>query len=77
MEITRIERTAFWTPVMLNITFADIIDGCFGFPVTSKSLLFSVLTEVPMVMIFLSLVMTTLFVVGSGNASPAATKGML
>ena len=97
MEPTRIKLAALWTLVMFNITFADIIgfihpgtlekiiEGSFGFPVTSGLLLlFSVLTEVPIAMIFLSLILpvktnrwlstlavilTTLFVVGGGSAT--------
>jgi Sec-independent protein secretion pathway component TatC len=97
MEMTRIKLAALWTVVMFNIIMADIIgfihpgtlekiiDGNFGFPVTSELLLlFSVLNEVPIVMIFLSLilpvktnrwlntlavVLTTLYVVGGGSAT--------
>ena len=82
---------------MLNIAFADIvgfihpstlekiIDGSFGFPVTPELLLvFSIFIEIPLMMIFLSLVLsdktshwlnilavilTTLFVVGGGSAT--------
>jgi len=82
---------------MFNITFADIIgfihpgtlqkiiDGSFGFPVTpGLLLLFSVLTAVPIAMIFLCLVLpvkanrwfntvavvlTTFYVVGGGSAT--------
>lgn len=97
MDITKIKLSALWTVVMLNIAFADIvgfihpgtlekiIDGSFGFPVTPELLLvFSVFIEIPLVMIFLSLVLsnkinrllntiavilTTLFVVGGGSAT--------
>jgi Sec-independent protein secretion pathway component TatC len=97
MEMTRIKLAALWTVVMFNMTFADIIgfmhpgtlqrmmDGNVGFTITSELLLlFSVLTAVPIVMIFLSLVLpvktnrwsntlavilTTLFVVGAGSAT--------
>jgi hypothetical protein len=97
MEITRIKLAALWIVVMFSITFADIIgfihpgtlqkilDGSFGFPVTpGLLLLFSLLTAVPIVMIFLSLVLpvkanrwlntlaavlTTLYVVGGGSAT--------
>jgi Family of unknown function (DUF6326) len=92
-----IKLAALWTVVMLSIVMADIIgfihpgtlqriiDGNFGFPVTPELLLlFSVLTAIPIVMIFLSLilpvktipwvstlavVLTTLFVVGGGSAT--------
>jgi hypothetical protein len=96
MEMARIRLAALWTVVMFNITFADIIgfihpgtlqriiDGSFGFPLTSGLLVFSVLTEVPIAMIFLCLVLpaktncwvstlavvvTTLYVVGGGSAT--------
>ncbi len=97
MELTRIKLAALWTLVMFNIVMADIIgfmhpgtlqkmiDGNVGFTITSELLLgFSVLTAVPIVMIFLSLilpvttnqwlstvavVLTTLFVVGAGSAT--------
>lgn len=97
METTRIKMAALWTVVMFSIVMADIIgfihpgtlqriiDGNFGFPLTQELLLlFSVLTAVPIVMIFLSLVLpvkpvhwvstlavvlTTLFVVGGGSAT--------
>ncbi|MER3481989.1 MAG: hypothetical protein C4332_01295 [Meiothermus sp.] len=97
METSRIKLAALWTVVMFNITFADIIgfihpgtlqkimEGSFGFPVTSGLLLLlSVLTEVPIAMIFLCLflpvranrpantlaaVLTTLYVVGGGRAT--------
>lgn len=97
METTRIKLAALWTVVLFNITSADIIgfihpgtlqkiiDGSFGFPVTpGLLLLFSVLTEVPIAMIFLCLVLpvranrwanslaavvTTLYVVGGGSAT--------
>lgn len=97
METSRIKLAALWTVVMFNITFADIIgfihpgtlqkimEGSFGFPVTSGLLLLlSVLTEVPIAMIFLCLflpvranrpantlaaVLATLYVVGGGRAT--------
>lgn len=97
METTRIKFAALWTVVMFSIVMADIIgfmhpgtlqrmiDGNVGFTITSELLLlFSVLTTVPIVMIFLSLVLpvktnrwlntvavilTTLFVVGAGSAT--------
>jgi Sec-independent protein secretion pathway component TatC len=97
METTRIKLAALWTVVMFNIIMADIIgfmhpgtlqrmmDGNVGFTITSELLLlFSALTAVPIVMIFLSLVLpvktnrwvntlavilTTLFVVGAGSAT--------
>jgi Family of unknown function (DUF6326) len=97
MEITRLKIAALWIVVMFSIVMADIIgfihpgtlqkiiDGDFGFPISSGLLLvFSVFTAVPIVMIFLSLVLplktnrwvntlavilTTLFVVGGGSAT--------
>jgi Family of unknown function (DUF6326) len=97
METTRIKLASLWIVVMFSIVMADIIgfihpgtlqriiDGNFGFPVTSELLLlFSVFTAVPIVMIFLSfvlsvkavrwtstlaIVLTTLFVVGGGSAT--------
>jgi Family of unknown function (DUF6326) len=97
MEMIRIKLAALWIVVMFSIVMADIIgfihpgtlqkiiDGEFGFPVTSELLLlFSVFTAIPIVMIFLSLVLpvqairwvstlavvlTTLFVVGGGSAT--------
>jgi hypothetical protein len=97
MEITRIKLAALWTMVMLNILIADIIgfihpgtlqniiDGNFGVAVTPEILLlFSVFTEIPIVMIFLSLVLpvqtnrlistvavvlTSLFVIGGGSTT--------
>lgn len=97
MEITRIKLAALWTVVMFSIVMADIIgfihlgtlqkiiDGDFGFPISSELLLvFSIFTAVPIVMIFLNLVLpvkasrwlntvavvlTTLFVVGGGSAT--------
>ncbi|GEM88499.1 DUF6326 family protein [Meiothermus granaticius] len=99
MEATRIQIAALWTVVMFNIAFADIIgfihpgtlqqimEGSLEFPVTpGLLLLFSVLTQVPIAMIFLSLllprqanrwantlaaVLTTLYVVGGGSATPS------
>jgi Family of unknown function (DUF6326) len=97
MEITRIKLAALWIVVVFSIVMADIIgfihpgtlqkiiDGDFGFPISSELLLvFSVFTAVPIVMIFLNLVLpfktnrwvntlavvlTTLFVVGGGSAT--------
>ncbi len=97
MEITRIKLATLWTMVMLNILIADIIgfihpgtlqnimNGNFGVPVTSEILLlFSVFTEIPIIMIFLNLILpvqtsrwfntvavilTTLFVIGGGSAT--------
>jgi Sec-independent protein secretion pathway component TatC len=97
METTRIKLAALWMVVMLNLVMADIIgfmqpgtlqrmmDGNVGFTITSELLLLlSVLTAVPILMIFLSLVLpvktnrwvstlavilTTLFVVGAGSAT--------
>ncbi len=97
METTRIKLAALWTVVMFNMTFADIIgfmhpgtlekmmNGDVGFTITPVLLLvFSVLTAVPIAMIFLSLVLpvntnrwfntlavvlTTLWVVGAGSAT--------
>lgn len=97
MKTTRIKLAALWTVVMFNMTYADIIgflhpgtlqrmmEGNVGFTITSELLLlFSVLTAVPIVMIFLSLVLpvktnrwlntiavvlTTLWVVGGLTAS--------
>jgi hypothetical protein len=70
METTRIKLAALWTVVMFNMTFADIIgfmhpgtlekmmSGDVGFTITPELLLlFSALTAVPIVMIFLSLVL--------------------
>lgn len=97
METTRVKLAALWAVVMFSITFADIIgflhpgtlqrmiDGTVGLPITAEILLLvSVLTAVPIVMIFLSLVLpaqanrwlntlaallTTLYVVGGGSAT--------
>lgn len=97
MEMTRIKLAALWAVVMFSIVMADIIgfihpgtlqgiiDGNFGFQVTPALLLvFSILTAVPIAMIFFSLVLpvtanrwvstlavvlTTLFVVGGGSAT--------
>jgi Sec-independent protein secretion pathway component TatC len=97
METTRIKLAALWIVMMFNIVMADIIgfmhpgtlqrmiDGNVGFTITSELLLlFSLLSAVPIVMIFLSLilpvktnkwlntvavVLTTLFVVGAGSAT--------
>lgn len=97
MEITRIKLAALWIVVMFSITFADIIgfvhpgtlerimNGSFGFPVTQSILLiFSILTALPIIMIFLALVLpfkanrwlntatvilTILYVVGGGSAT--------
>jgi Family of unknown function (DUF6326) len=97
MEMTRIKLAALWIVVMFSIVMADIIgfihpgtlqkiiDGDFGFPISSELLLvFSVFTAIPIVMIFLNLILpvkagrwvntlavilTTLFVVGGGSAT--------
>jgi Family of unknown function (DUF6326) len=97
METTRIKLAALWTVVMFNMTFADIIgfmhpgtlqrmmNGDVGFTITSELLLlFSVLTAVPIAMIFLNLILpvktsrwlntlavllTTLWVVGGLTAT--------
>jgi Family of unknown function (DUF6326) len=97
METTRIKLAALWTVVMFNMTFADIIgfmnpgtlermmNGDVGFTITPELLLlFSVLTAVPITMIFLSLVLpvrtnrwfntlavvlTTIWIVGGLTAS--------
>ena len=97
MDITKIKLSALWIVVMFNITFADIvgfihpgalekiIEGDFGFSITPEILLlFSVFLEIPIAMIFLSLVLsdrmsrwlntfavafTILFVVGGGSAT--------
>ena len=97
MDTTKIKLSSLWIVVMFNIAFADIvgfihpgalekiIEGNFGFPVTPEILLlFSVFLEIPIAMIFLSLVLsgrtsrwlntfavafTTLFVVGGGSAT--------
>ena len=97
METTRIKLGALRTVVMFSIGMADIIGfihpgtlekimkGEFGFPVTSELLLlYSLFTEIPIAMVFLSLVLpvqtnrwfntvaavlTTLYVVGGGSAT--------
>lgn len=97
MDTTKIKLSALWIVVMFNIAFADIvgfvhpgalekiIEGSFGFSVTPGILLiFSVFLEIPIAMIFLSLILsdrtsrwlntfavtfTTLFVVGGGSAT--------
>lgn len=97
MDTTKIKLSSLWILVMFNIAFADIvgfihpgalekiIEGAFGFLVTPEILLlFSVFLEIPIAMIFLSLVLsgrtsrwlntfavafTTLFVVGGGSAT--------
>lgn len=97
MNTTKVKISTLWIVVMFNIAFADIvgfihpgtlekiIEGNFGFPVTPEILLlFSVFLEIPIAMIFLSLVLsdrtsrwlntfavafTTLFVVGGGSAT--------
>jgi hypothetical protein len=97
METTRIKLAALWIVVMFSIVMADIIgfihpgtlerimNGSVGFTLTSELLLvFSILTAVPIIMIFLSLVLpvkptrwvstvavvlTTLYVIGGGSAT--------
>ncbi len=97
MDTTKIKLSALWTVVMFNIAFADIvgfihpgtlekiIDGSIGLPVTPELLLvFSIFIEIPLGMIFLSLVLsnqtsrwfntlavilTILFVVGGGSTT--------
>ena len=97
MDTTRIKLAALWAVVMLNMAFADIVgflhpgtlqgilDGAVGFEPTAGLLLaFSVLIEVPIAMVFLSLVLppeanrwlstvaalvTTAFIVGGGSAT--------
>ncbi len=72
MEPTRIKLSALWAVVMFNMAFADIVgflhpgtlqsilDGAVGFDLTPGLLLvFSVLIEVPIAMVFLSLVLPT------------------
>jgi hypothetical protein len=97
MDTTRIKLSALWAVVTLNIAFADIvgfvhpgalqniIDGAVGFEITQELLLvFSVLIDVPIIMVFLSLVLradanswlstiavilTTMFIVAGGSAT--------
>ena len=97
MDATRIKQAALWTVVMLTMAFADIVgflhagtlqsilDGAVGFDLTPGVLLvFSILIEVPIAMVFLSLVLpfaanrglstaaalaTTAFVLGGGGAT--------
>ena len=99
LDPARLLLAALWTAVMLNIAFADIVgfvhpgalqrivDGDVGFAITPALLLvFSVLLEIPIAMIVLSLLLparalrwasaaavalTTLFVVGGGSATPS------
>ena len=94
---TRIKLSALWAVVMFNMAFADIVgylhpgtlqgilDGAVGFELTSGLLLgFSVLIEIPIAMVVLSLVLsppatrwssllaavlTTVFIVGGGSAT--------
>jgi hypothetical protein len=96
VEPTRIKLSALWAVVMFNMAFADIVgflhpgtlqsilDGAVGFDLTPGLLLvFSVLIEVPIAMVFLSLVLptavnrwlstvatvlTAAFIVGGGSA---------
>lgn len=96
MDATRVRQSALWAVVMLNMAFADIVgfmhpgrlqtilDGGAGFDITPALLLgSSVLIEVPIAMVFLSLVLsptanrwlstvaaalTAIFVVGGGSA---------
>jgi len=94
---TRVELSALWTVVMFNMAFADIVgflhpgalqrilDGTVGLePTPGLLLVFSVLIEVPIAMVFLSLVLspaanrwlstpavilTAGFIVGGGSAT--------
>ncbi len=97
MDTTKLKLSALWIVVMFNIAFADIVgflhpgtlekimDGSVGFSVTPELLLlFSILLEIPIVMVFLCLVLppktsrwlntfavglTALFVLGGGSAT--------
>ncbi|MEJ2290385.1 MAG: DUF6326 family protein [Deinococcales bacterium] len=97
MDATRVKLSALWAVVMFNMAFADIVgflhpgtlqailDGAVGFePTPGLLLVFSVLIEVPIAMVFLSLVLpvgatrwlstlaavlTTAFIVGGGSAT--------
>ena len=97
MDNTRVKLSALWAVVMLNMAFADIVgflhpgalqsilDGTVGFEPTPALLLaFSVLIELPIAMVFLSLVLppaenrwlgtaaavlTTAFVIGGGSTT--------
>lgn len=99
MDASKVKLSALWAVVMLNMAFADIVgflspgtlrsilDGAVGFEATPALLLvFSVLLEVPIAMVFLSLVLpaaanrwlstvaaavTTAFVVAGGSATPS------
>lgn len=99
MDTTRLKLSALWAVVMLNMAFADIVgflhpgtlrnilDGSVGFEQTPTLLLvFSVLIEVPIAMVFLSLILpavanrwsslmaatlTTAFVIGGGSSTPS------
>ena len=94
---TRMKLSALWAVVMFNMAFADIVgflhpgalqnvlDGAVGLEATPGLLLvFSVLIEVPIAMVFLSLVLspaanrwtstlavvlTAAFIVGGGSAT--------
>lgn len=94
---TRVKLAALWAVVMFNMAFADIVgflhpgalqrilDGTVGFePTPGLLVVFSVLIEVPIAMVFLSLVLspaanrwasvlavvlTAAFVVGGGSAT--------
>ena len=97
MEDTKIKLSTLWVVVMFNIAFADIIGflhpgaleqimkGEVGFELTQELLLvFSILLEIPIAMIFLSRVLkytvnrwaniiagaiTILFVIGGGSTT--------
>ena len=97
MDTTRIRLAALWTVVMFNMAFADIlgflhpgtlqtiIAGEVGVQLTQEMLLvFSLLIEIPILMIVMSLVLsvpatrwlstaaaivTALFVIGGGSAT--------
>ena len=97
MDASKIQRSALWAVVMFNMAFADIVgflhpgtlqgilEGNVGFQPTGGMLLgFSLLIEVPIAMVFLSLVLapaadrwlsalaavlTTAFIVGGGSAT--------
>lgn len=97
MDATRLKLSALWAVVMFNMAFADIVgflhpgtlqgilDGAVGFePTPGLLLVFSMLIEVPIAMVFLSLVLpagatrwssmlaavlTTVFIVGGGSAT--------
>lgn len=97
IEDIKAKLSTLWMVVMLNIAFADIVGfmnpgalenimkGSVGFNITQELLLvFSVLLEIPIAMIFLSRILkpganrwaniiasaiTTVFVIGGGNTS--------